>query len=178
LKDPNLIEASVRNILPELNSLSAKLELLTIVGHREKAGHKMISEQASAELENDWRKEVRASTAAKLVREQDLGRILFLTKRESGQSDPPLVIPDSPELTQALLRSGRREILSQSIGSRAVRRSPRLDWGGLVELYGDDATLRERIEALRRSNPTDIGDLLELADKYLNGWRPDDMADF
>jgi hypothetical protein len=47
----------------------------------------------------------------------------------------------------------------------------------LIELYGDETTLRQRIEALKASRPENIGDLLELADKYLAGWRPKDFGD-
>jgi hypothetical protein len=62
------------------------------------------------------------------------------------------------------------------VGSRAIRRSPRLAWDVLIELYGDEATLKERIEALKATGPKGLDDLLHLADKYLAGWRPDDLG--
>jgi hypothetical protein len=37
--------------------------------------------------------------------------------------------------------------------------------------------LRQRIEALKATAPDDIGDLLELAGKYLSGWRPKEFGD-
>ena len=75
-------------------------------------------------------------------------------------------------MTLALLQSARTEVRSQSMGSRAVRRSAALAWDVLVELYGDDATLRERIDKLKASQPHGNDELLQLADKYLAGWRP------
>ena len=58
------------------------------------------------------------------------------------------------------------------MGGRTVRRSPRLAWDALVELYGDEGTLRAQIEKLKASKTQGDDELLKLADKYLNGWRP------
>jgi hypothetical protein len=178
LKDPAAVEAALRQILPELNSLSSKLELITQVGYRENAGHKLVSENAAAEFEKSWRNEVRASSVEQIVRERDAGGVLFLTKREADPSEGPLTIHSTPELTLALLRSARSEVLSQTLGNRAVRRSPRLNWDALIGLYGDETTLRERIKELKATNPQGVDDLLELADKYVGGWRPKARDDF
>lgn len=47
----------------------------------------------------------------------------------------------------------------------------------MIELYGSEDILRQRIEALRSSCPDNIGDLLELADKYLAGEQSEDPDD-
>jgi hypothetical protein len=177
LNDPAAVEAAARQILPELNSLSAKLELISDVGYREGAGHKLVSEAAAAEFERTWRGEVRSASAEELAQEGDLVRVLLLAKRDADPSEGPLDIDDSPELTLAALRAARSEVRSQAQGSRAVRRSPRLAWDVLIELYGDEATLRERIEALKATSPEGGDDVLELADKYLSGWRPKDFGE-
>jgi len=174
LKDPNAIEAAVRQILPQVTTLSSKLELITNVGYREAAGHKLVSEAAARELEAAWREEVRAASPADLVREKDLLMLLLLTKREAAPSDPPLEIPASPLMTLAILRSARTDVRSQSLDSRAVRRSPRLAWKVLVGLYEDEVTLRSRVEELKAATAGEFSELLELADKYLAGWRPEE----
>lgn len=51
LEDPGLVEAAVRRILPELHSLSLKLELIGSVGYREGVGHKLVTESVASELE-------------------------------------------------------------------------------------------------------------------------------
>jgi hypothetical protein len=177
LKDPQAVEAAVREILPQVPSLSSKLELITLVGHREGAGGKLVTEAAAKAQEKEWRDAVRAATAETLALETELLRALILTKRDAEPDEPALEIPLSTEVTHALLKAARSEVRSQSMGSRAVRRKPRLAWEELVELYGNEATLRQRIDALRASSPANIGDLLELADKYLGGWRPKDFGD-
>jgi len=172
LQDPAAVESAVRQILPEVTTLSSKLELILQVGHREGAGHKFVSESAAEEFETSWRDEVRDCSPLHLVKEWDLVRVLYVTKREANSSESLLKIDSSPELTLAVLRNSRSEVMRQSLGSRAVQRSPCLAWDVLVELYGDEATLRERIESLKATKPEGADDLLALVDKYLSGWRP------
>ena len=136
LDDPNAVEAAVREILPQLRSLSAKQEVISDVGYRESAGHKLVSEIAASELEKEWRNEVHAATASELSKESDLLRVVLVARREADPSEEPVTIDDHPELTLALLKGARSEVRSQSMGSRAVTRSTRLAWDVLVELLG------------------------------------------
>ena len=179
LKDQAEAEAATRKILPRVTTLSSKFELITIVGHRENQGHKLVSESAAHTFEKDWRVEVRSAiasaTADVLAKETQLLRLFLVAKQEADPADPHFEIPDSPCMTLALLRSARTEVRSQSLGSHTIRRSPRLVWDTLLELYGDESTLRERIETLKTLQPEGSDELLQLADRYLEGWRPGDM---
>jgi hypothetical protein len=175
LKEPEAIRAAVEEILPRVRTLSSKLELITDVGYREGAGHKLVSKDAATRFEEDWRSEVRLANPAALAAEADLLRLLLAAKGGANPGEPAMQIADSPELTLAILRSGRGEVRSQIMGRRAVRRSARLAWDALVELYGSEATLRERIEKLRAWQPEADHKLLQLVDKYLGGWRPKDF---
>jgi len=175
LEDPRRVEEAVRSILKRLTTLSAKEQLITMVGYREGAGHRLVSEIAAKEFEKEWREEVRSASVETLTKEQELLRILLLVKREADPAEPPLNIADSPSMTLALLRSARSEVRSQLMGSRAVRRSVRLAWDALVELYGSEEVLRERIEKLKATRPEGTDELFSLVDKYLTGWRPSDF---
>jgi hypothetical protein len=177
LKDPGVIESAVRQILPLLRSLSSKLDLIAQVGHREGRGHKLISEPAAMDLEKGLRNEARTAAISDLAKETDLLQILLFAKREASSGEPTLRVPDAPELTLRILRGAWGEVTSQSIGSRAVRRSPRLNWGGLVEVYENEETLKKRVESLLAARPAGADDLLELAAKYLGGWRPNNFDD-
>ena len=172
LNDPAAVETAVRQILPKLSSLSSKLELLTQIGYRENAGHTLVTENVAAELEKSWRDEVRASSVEQLLQERDIASVLLLAKKDAGPSEVTLNINNSPDLTMAILRASRREVQSQTMGNRSIRRTACLSWDALVELYGDETALRERINQLKATQPGDAGDLLELADKHLAGWRP------
>jgi predicted KAP-like P-loop ATPase len=175
LKDPGAIEAAVQEILPQVATLSSKWELIADIGYREGVGHKLVSESAASKFEKDWRAEVRATSPETLAHESELLRILHVTRNEADPTEPSYEVPDSLAVTLALLRSAKSEELSQSMESRAVRRSARLAWEPLVGLFPDENTLRERIEKLKTSRPEADGELLQLADSYLGGWRPKDL---
>jgi hypothetical protein len=172
LQVPDAVEGAVWEILPKLTTLYAKFELLTIVGYREHAGHRLISEPVASQLEKDWRVEVRLAPAEVLIKERELFTILLFAIRDADSTEPPFKIVDAPQITLAILKSARSEGRSQTIGSWAVHRSARLAWDGLIKLYGDEATLRERIEHLKALQPEGTDELLQLTDKYLSGWRP------
>ena len=173
LNDSAKVEKVVCQVLPELRSLSSKLELINIVGYQERVGHKLVSEQMASVFEKDWHEEVRSASVDTLAGEHELLRIFLRMKRNVGPSESQFKIENSPKLTLALLRAAYDEIRSQAEGSRAVQRTPRLVWDTLIELYGDEATLKERIESLKIAKLDGADDLLELADKYLSGWRDD-----
>jgi hypothetical protein len=131
----------------------------------------------AANFERAWRDDVRNAAVAQLASERELVRVLLVAKRESEPGEAPVVLEDSPELTLAVLRSAKGDVRSQAVDSRAVRKSARLAWDVLVELFGSENTLRERVAELRQSDPTDAGELLELFDRYAGGWRPDELID-
>ncbi len=174
LDDKSAVEAAVREILPELKTLSGKQEVISDVGYREGAGHKLVTEEAAKKFEREWREEVRKASADELTKEDDLLRTLLLANKERDESEPPVAVPDDPSVTLALLNAAKSESRSQTMGSRAVRRSPRLAWDALTALYGDEETLKARIETLKASDLEVDEDLRALVDKYVEGWRPDD----
>jgi hypothetical protein len=58
------------------------------------------------------------------------------------------------------------------MGKRAVRRASRIEWDALILLFGSEVEIRGRIERLKESKPDGEEDLLDLVNKYLEGWRP------
>ncbi|MEO7859030.1 MAG: P-loop NTPase fold protein [Nitrospirales bacterium] len=172
LKDANLAEQAVKAVLPELTSLSVKLELITIVGYREGVGHKLVSESVATELEKAWRSDVLTAISSALVNEYDLFRVFLVAKLYGSANEPPLEVPDVPEVTLATLRTSRSEARIQSEGKRAIRRSSRLAWDTLIELFGGLDEFNSRIDRLKESKPQGEDELLKLVDKYLTGWRP------
>jgi len=95
---PPEAEEAVKRILPQVDSLAARQMVIDIVGYRENAGHKLVSEEAAARFERAWRVEVRkrAASASDLAQEPDLLRVLYRAKREATAEEPDLVLPDDP----------------------------------------------------------------------------------
>ena len=168
------------------DAFARQVELVLQVGHRKKSGHRLVSETAAKEFENMLRNEIRAASADSLAMERNPSRVLVFAKHYGGPTEAPFDIDDALELTFALLRSVRGEMETGSIGSRVVRRSAVLDWECLIDLYGGQEVLETRINDLKarfeilkpwletRRIPLDKAEhLLELAEKYMSGWRPE-----
>lgn len=175
LQDAAAIEEAVSEILPQVTTLGAKRELIDDVGYRENVGHKLVSEGAAARCERQWRDEVRAAPVSVLAKDQRLLRVVLRMMQEVEAPEPAFELANDADLTLQLLRAGRSEVRSQGVGTRAVRRSERLGWDVLSQVVGGEETLKARLSAIRR---TDLGasdeGLLKLADRYAEGWRPDD----
>ena len=174
LNDPAEVKTKVDEILPKLESLSAKLALINIVGYQEGVGHRLVSKNEASRFERAWRDEVRLAAVNDLVDEDehDLLGVLLRTKRATNEA--PFDIDSSPTLTLRVLRTAQKEKWVPEKGNRTVQRSLRLAWDDLIELYGDQETLKERVDSLRGANLDGSDDLIELADKYLGGYRDDD----
>ena len=70
-----------------------------------------------------------------------------------------------------MLEASKNDVVTTSSGGQ-VWYTARLHWDILVEVYGDEAVIRERIAELRTQDHEGLTNLLELAERYLSGWRP------
>ena len=174
LESPEAIDKAVREILSGLNTLSSKLALLELVGHREDVGQQMVTELVASILEETWRNRVRSASVEELTNEYNLLGILLRTKRGANEAEPPLNIDKSPQITLAVLRAAESEITSHT-GGRSVHRKPCLSWKDLLELYGDKEMLRRRIQDLKDAKFANTEELISLAEEYLAG-RQDEMT--
>lgn len=170
---PDEVEQVAREVLPNVDTLWGRYELITSIGHRENAGHKFVDADVAAAFETEWRQLVRATAESDLLAEIPLLNLLWRVRHEAADDEPPLVLGDSDAMTVALLRSAVAEVRSNAMGNRAVSRDARLNWEMLVTVVGGESELRKRIDALRADAPEDLTALIELCDRYLAGWRPD-----
>jgi hypothetical protein len=174
LKEPADVEAAVRLVLPKLQHLSLKWEVISTVGYREGAGHRLIAQDAAEAIEAQWRQEVEAVAVEKLETDPDLLRVFLEARRNLPEGQAPRTVPDTPGVTLALLRSARGDALSQAADSYAVRREPRLAWDALVLVFDSEAVLCERIDAILESGMPIEGELKGVIRKYREGWSPTD----
>ncbi|MCY3541988.1 MAG: NTPase KAP, partial [Gammaproteobacteria bacterium] len=170
LNDPAEVETKLKDeIIPELKSLSSELALINIVGYQEGVGHRLVPEGVASKFEKEWNNKVRTTPVNNLVNEYDLLEVLLRTKRAT--KDGSLKIDRSPQLTLALLETAQRERWVREEGNRTIQRISYLAGDDLVELYSDQATLKERIDDLRNANLDDANNLIRLAEQYLDTYR-------
>lgn len=162
-------EALVSQILDGIETYSSQLNFIHSVGYRRSVGHKLVSEEFAARIQTDFVVRLSHTPPAEPSREWDAWRIYDAVQTRTGEA--PLKPSDDPVLLQAVLRSLKSTALSQSMGSRQVRSEDRLAWELLVQLFGSEAAVEEAVGNVRRALGDD--EALQLADKYLAGWRPE-----
>ena len=148
--DTDRCEASVMCILPQVRSLNGKLELVLLVGYQKKSGHRLVSEKAASHFEETLRKEIGLASSDDLASETDPTRLLAFAANGASEADNRLADEDNARLTFRMLWTAQRTTSSGTLNSRAVRREKHLAWERLIELYGDEATLKDRIESMGR----------------------------
>jgi energy-coupling factor transporter ATP-binding protein EcfA2 len=176
LDSPLTAMQAVQDVLQGVSSLSSQLELITLVGHREGAGHELVSEADAKQLEKALQREIQEAPPERLAEETDILRLLYLPKA-SGTGDVVRADPRATRLVRAVLLDARSVVRSQTMGTRAVRRTTRLHWDLLIEVFGDEGEIARALDTVRLDQDEELASVIELADRYLSGWRPSDWQD-
>ena len=171
----------IAEMLPKANSLSGRLCLIEMVGHRESVGTGLVSEEWAAQLEAGLLEQLVTATAEELALEWDLiGLSLRPILWNHGEEKLRIAQRYSEYLINdnfvfALLRSGA----GYAYSSRGMRQK-RLPWGALADSFGE--TLAEAVTRLAESEL--YPDLLEhdkdtvqLALLYARGGEPTEWED-
>ncbi len=179
LPDPKAREEVVRAVLPEIRSLSARLILLMVVGHRRDIGNGLLAADVATELENtlrsdlialpadDFAKEPRTVRLADLLAETPEGRTAL---HDLGQDNRVMV---------SLFSGSVGQIRGQAIGAAAVEVTKTLSWDRLASYFGEETLIRRTAEllaavtddAMKISN--EESEALGLAADYATGNRPE-----
>jgi hypothetical protein len=172
-------DAIVEASYPRLRSLTAKLWLVFVAGHRENVGAELISETTERDLLARLRQEISATEPAALAEERDALRLLHLVRESGEESDEDALrlMMQSDELLLGTLRSSLSEIMSNTSGDITVQREAVLGaWNWLESLIGPDALL-QRVAGLASPDEADEATLLTLrtAGRYASGWRPESL---
>ncbi|MHA3019669.1 KAP family P-loop NTPase fold protein [Mycobacterium sp. BMJ-28] len=169
-------EDAVAQILPNLPTLSSKFLLISLVGHRDGIGHKLVPEDAETALESTIVADISAASAETLAKEWDVLRILSTPVYWELRESPVLSDFSYPPLHKAVLLKAQSHVASQMVGNRAVDITTRLHWETLERIYGDTGGLQraiESVETLATDNDEELNSVVALAKKYLEGWRPE-----
>lgn len=168
VEDEATREAFVIEILAGTQTYSSQLDLIHSVGYREGAGHKLVSEAFAEKIQTEFAERVKQTAPADPAREWDAWRIYDAVKEVTGKA--PLTSTTDPVLIRAVVHSLKSTGRSQSMGSRQVKTEEHLAWDLLVGLFGTEAMVKKAVAHVRK----ELGDdeTLQLADKYLAGWRP------
>ncbi|MGA2765394.1 MAG: P-loop NTPase fold protein [Spirochaetia bacterium] len=173
LKDKGKLEEAVRSILPQIESLSGRYDVIRTVGYKDEQ-EELLPEPVVMDLERNWRSQVRACSSQTLQNERHLLEMLLAVMNGSQTDEPAFTISEEPSLMLAILKSARSESLSQGGSSRAVIRTPVMQWKALVKLFGSEAELKRRIEVLADEKAREP-QLMALVDDYISGRAQDPL---
>lgn len=181
IDDPKALALKLKMIMPKIETLSAQLQLVEMVGHRKRVSHKLVAEEEARNLEEHILTALEHVVPDSLAEERDLVRLLLRAweiDRERGEAlSTRLVERDSIFL--AVLRGSLTESHSATIGDGIARVEHALAWETMCDLFGEEV-VKHRVEELARSH--DGGGLsldertnlaLDTAERYAAGWRPD-----
>lgn len=171
------VEAAVDAIIPRLRSLSAKLELMLLVGHVPDAGRRLVSSSYAQQLQEQYEQDAAAMPIEQLVHEDNLLRVLIAPVLWGSRIAQRIDATASLSVHYAVFRSAVGENRRQSSESKHVHRTPVLAWGRLCAVYSDESTIAQVYKRMCDDPEPDSAELLELIKKYLDGWRPKDVIE-
>lgn len=171
------VEAVVNAIIPQLQSLSAELKLILLIGHVPNAERRLVSSSYAQQLQEQYEQDVAVTPIEQLVHEDNPLRVL-ITPEAWGSSIAQRIDATAPlSVHYAVFRSAVGENRSQSFGSAHVHRTPVLAWEELCGVYSDESTIAQVYKRMCDDSEPDSAELLELIKKYLDGWRPESVIE-
>ncbi len=172
------LEAMMDELIKKVDSLSSRLTLIHMAGYREDAGRQLITEGKAEDLERMVERDLEKATSASLSEEWDLASLVRRTlSRLDGEDKTNL----ASRLRQHLSDNAFvLRLLSSSVNVAFIDYVPekRLFWDGLVTDLGDE--FPEAVARVVESSKTleldaENHEVVQLAQKYLDGWRPRDI---
>lgn len=174
IEGEDAIKAAVDAILPQVQTLSGKLEIVGTIGHIQGLGVKLVSAEHAAELEVALAQEIAVASDESLSEEWDLLRLLIAPARWfEGSNARTIAVDASPELHLAVFDSATSAKRSQSMGTRHIHVTKTLAWESLILLFGSEDNIRLVAKRFSEEVPEETSDLRAVIYKYLGGWRPD-----
>jgi hypothetical protein len=167
----------VNQILPQVSTLTGRLELIDCVGTRPNVGHDLIGSPESDRLYAQLRDEIRKASWADLARERSLGQLFVRLADDDVDAGVDFIraaVRDDDVLI-ALLRSSLSERTTQTIGQVAMVRRPALPWEVFVEWIGEDVLI-ERVGDLRSRFPEGLPGRAGLALDAAIGYAQGDLS--
>jgi predicted KAP-like P-loop ATPase len=181
IEDPEALALKVKMVMPRVDNLSARLDLATMVGHREGIGRGLVSEEEAHNLEEHVLTALEHADPDSLARERDLVRLLIGAREIDRTRGETLSsrLAEKDFVFLAVLRSSLKESHSFTQGEVVSRVEHELMWDAMCDLFGEDVVKR-RVEELVRARDGGTVSLdertslaLDTARRYVGGWRPD-----
>lgn len=173
----------VRLVLSGTASMTGRLLLLRMVGHREGIGAGLISADEQKELNEQLRRELIELPASRFAAETRNVRLAdFMAETVEGRDALQTLVEDDRVMLSLFARSVG-QTRAQGMGAAAVQVTRVLAWDQLAAWVGDETLIRRTAELLAAVTEEGLGlsdeerEALRLAADYATGARPESSFD-
>jgi hypothetical protein len=178
ITDAHQLIQVVREVSAETATLSGRLALVYLVGHRTNTGMKLVSTEEAKALEDALREDLVAMSAHVLAAETNAIQLAALMSETADGREALLHLAEDDRGLLSLLVASCSESSGQAMGAAAVTVTEVLDWDYVVSLLDEEFLVR-RVGELMESAINGALQLspeehhaVELSSRYAGGWRP------
>jgi hypothetical protein len=166
----------IESLCAEVPSFTGRVRLLHLAGRLPNPSYeRLIPATESDRLYRQVCGQIRHASPAQLGAERDLADLLeaALAEDPADREDIDLALDDDA-VAEKLIRSATAQVRSAPFGSLAQNSEQILRWELLGTVVGDDAAIGDLVDrvAVRAVGDADLTGVIELAHRYLTGWRP------
>lgn len=176
-------ERVVRLVISDTASLSARLLLLRIVGHREGIGMALISQVAENELEEQLRSQLIALSASGFAAETRTARLADFVAETAEGKEAVLMLVEDNRVMLSLFVESVGQTSARALGAAAVEVTKVLLWDQLTALVGEETLIRRTAELFKAVTEEGLElldkeyEALQLAEDYATGNIPESSFD-
>lgn len=168
----SVTESNRMNVIHGLftqTNLAGQYTILEVVFSRKKPENNLLSENDTQVLNSLLVDNILTANIQEL--EQSCRLIWLMDFLIENHVAIPSNFLDSESLALALIKSAETESVSQHGDEYLIRKTPRLFWDSLEKIYSSTEALNQMIEKLNMNPRFQNEPILELANKYRNGYR-------
>ena len=142
IPDEDVRDTIVRTVMGDTRSLSSRLTLLWVAGHRENIGARLISAAVATELEDQLRGDLMAQSPGEFAAHDRVARLADLMAETAEGKAALRALAEDDGVVLSLLADCAGETRGQEFGAAAVEVTKVLPWEGLAGWFGEDMLLR------------------------------------
>jgi hypothetical protein len=173
----------IRGVLKDTRTLSGRLTLLLVIGHRRNVGAGLVDAVVATALEDQLRGDLIAQSPAEFAAERRISRLADVMAEIDEGKEALRILAEDEKVMLSLFVGSVGETRSQTMGAAAVEVTMVLGWDRLALYLGEEVLKRRTAELLAAVQDQQITvspeerAALDLAANYAIGNRPEGSFD-
>ena len=183
IPDQDIRTDVIRGVLADTRTLSGRLTLLLVVGHRPNVGAGLVDAAVATALEDQLREDLIAQPPVEFAAERRISRLADVMAESEEGKEALRILAEDDKVMLSLFVGSVGETRSQTMGAAAVEVTMVLGWDRLALYLGEEVLKRRTAELLAVVENQQIivspeeRAALDLAADYAIGNRPESSFD-